>query len=714
MPANGATGVAVDSNITVNFSESVTTTASTFGLECPAGTPIPFVVSPAPPGNTTSYTLNPNADLPAGTCTIKVTATQVTDVDTNDPPDTMVADFTSTFTSGANNPPSFTKGPNQTVGENAPAQTVSPWATAIDDGDPAVTQALTFTITGNTNPSLFSAGPSVSPTGVLTYTPATNQSGTASITLTLTDDGGTPGTPGDDATSAPQTFTITVNAGNNAPTFVVGPNQSVNEDASAQTVSPWATAIDDGNPDATQALTFNITNNTNTGLFSAGPSVSPSGVLTYTPAANAFGAATITLVLQDNGGTANPGDDDTSDPQSFTITINAVNDPPSFTVGPNQSVLEDAGPQTVSPWATAISPGPANESGQTVSFNITGNTNPSLFSAGPAVSPGGVLTYTPAANAFGSASIMLVIQDSGGGTDTSAPQGFSITVTAVNDPPVATAKSHQTHSGIRITIGASDTGKLKDGATDVDDPFSSLSVSSTFSASTPAGATILLTDAATGTFTFNPPAGVSGLVTFQFTVCDVGTTAPPAMCSAPATVSFNVTGPDLWFVQQGASGTGRLTDPFGSLASLPAGRGSGDRIFVFTGTYPTGLTLFTSEQLIGQGSSGTFDAVLGVTVPGNGTLDTRPSLGGTRPQLNGTVTVGGGSTVRGLNIATTGVTGLSGGAVTGVSVSEASVTSTTATAVNLNGTGGTFGLTSVSSNGGSNGIVLSSTPAPSR
>ena len=114
------------------------------------------MVSPAPPGNTTSYTLNPNADLPAGTCTIKVTATQVTDVDTNNPPDTMVTDFTSTFTSGANNPPSFVVGPNQTVGENAGPQTVSPWATAIDDGDnpPAVdTQALTFNITGNTIPS---------------------------------------------------------------------------------------------------------------------------------------------------------------------------------------------------------------------------------------------------------------------------------------------------------------------------------------------------------------------------------------------------------------------------------------------------------------------------------------------------------------------------------------------------------------------------------
>ena len=51
-----------------------------------------------------------------------------------------------------------------------------------------------------------------------------------------------------------------------------------------------------------------------------------------------------------------------------------------------------------------------------------------------------MLTFTPAANAFGNATIMLVLQDSGGGTDTSAPQGFSITVIAVNDPPVATAE----------------------------------------------------------------------------------------------------------------------------------------------------------------------------------------------------------------------------------------------------------------------------------
>ena len=45
-----------------------------------------------------------------------------------------------------------------------------------------------------------------------------------------------------------------------------------------------------------------------------------------------------------------------------TITVNPVNDAPSFTKGADQTVNEDAGAQSVTGWATAISSGPANES----------------------------------------------------------------------------------------------------------------------------------------------------------------------------------------------------------------------------------------------------------------------------------------------------------------------------------------------------------------
>ncbi len=116
---------------------------------------------------------------------------------------------------------------------------------------------------------------------------------------------------------------------------------------------------------------------------------------------------------------------------------------PSFTKGADQTVAKNAGAQTVPGWATAISAGPALEAGQVLSFHVVGNTNPGLFSAAPAVSATGTLSYTPALNASGTATITLNLADNGGtgngGTDTSANQSFVITVTAANSAPVITA-----------------------------------------------------------------------------------------------------------------------------------------------------------------------------------------------------------------------------------------------------------------------------------
>ena len=191
------------------------------------------------------------------------------------------------------------------------------------------------------------------------------------------------------------TFTIAVTPVNDPPASRRVTNQTVSENAGAQSVSGWATGISEGPSDESgQTVSFQITGNTNAALFSAAPSVSPGGTLSYTPAASKSGTATITLVLKDNGGTANGGDD-TSSSQSFMIQVSGVNDPPSFTKGADQTDLEDAGPQSVDPWATAISPGPSDESGQTVTFVINSVTNPTLFASQPSVDADGVLTYTP-------------------------------------------------------------------------------------------------------------------------------------------------------------------------------------------------------------------------------------------------------------------------------------------------------------------------------
>ena len=458
-----------------------------------------------------------------------------------------------------NDVPSFTKGTDPTVLEDAGAQTVNGWATNISAGPADENgQTLTFLVTTN-NDALFSSLPAINPTnGNLTYTPAANANGTATVTVRLQDNGGTAN--GGVDTSAAQTFVITVTAVNDVPSFTKGADQTVVEDFGAQTANGWATGMSSGPADeAGQTLTFLVTTN-NDALFSVLPAVSAStGTLTYTPAANASGTATVTVRLQDNGGTTNGGVD-TSAAQTFTITITAVNDAPlldnagnmalgnvledavanggtlvtdliasaggdritdvdsgalegiavtaadvasgvweystndggtwsalgavsgtnsrllaadaqtrlrfvpnlnfngtiasaitfrawdrtsgsngetgdtstnggttafstatetaslvvtavndvpSFTKGADQTVAEDAGAQTAAGWATNISRGPADESGQTLTFLVTTN-NDALFSVLPTInSSNGNLTYTPAANANGSATVTV-------------------------------------------------------------------------------------------------------------------------------------------------------------------------------------------------------------------------------------------------------------------------------------------------------------------
>lgn len=340
--------------------------------------------------------------------------------------------FTITVTS-VNDAPSFTKGANQTPSEDSGPLTFANWATAISPGPADESgQTVTFQIVSNSNTALFAVAPAISATGTLTYTPAADANGAATITINLKDNGGTAN--GGLDTSSSQSFTITVNAVNDAPSFTKGANQTVNEDAAAQAVTGWATAISPGPAnESAQTVTFTVTNDNNA-LFSVQPAISASGTLTYTPASNANGTANLTVTLKDNGGTTNGGLD-TSAAQNFTITITSVNDAPSFAKGPDQIVDNNAGAQTVNNWATNIAPGPANESTQTVTFVVTGNSNPGLFLNAPAISGTGTLTYQPLTDAGGTATITVALQDNGGtangGNDTSAPQSFNITVNPI-------------------------------------------------------------------------------------------------------------------------------------------------------------------------------------------------------------------------------------------------------------------------------------------
>lgn len=148
--------------------------------------------------------------------------------------------------------------------------------------------------------------------------------------------------------------------------------------------------------------------------------------LILNPAANEFGTSTITVTV--NG----PNAQSVSD--TFVLTVDSVNDAPSFTKGPDQTANNNAGAQTVTGWATNMSPGPPNESAQSLTF-FTSNNNNGLFSVPPAISSNGTLTYTPATNAGGTAIVTVVVQDNGftlnGGQDTSPPQTFNLNVVPV-------------------------------------------------------------------------------------------------------------------------------------------------------------------------------------------------------------------------------------------------------------------------------------------
>lgn len=93
VPTAGATGIAVNSNITVTFSEPVTAGTASFTLECPVGSAQPFGVTGS---GTATITIDPTADLPIGTsCNVGVIAANVTDLDgTADP---MASGYAWTF-----------------------------------------------------------------------------------------------------------------------------------------------------------------------------------------------------------------------------------------------------------------------------------------------------------------------------------------------------------------------------------------------------------------------------------------------------------------------------------------------------------------------------------------------------------------------------------------------------------------------------------------
>ena len=241
----------------------------------------------------------------------------------------------------------------------------------------------------------------------LTYTPNSNYNGADSF--------GWNGSDGTVFAASGALVNLTVNPVNDVPSFTKGPDQTVLEDAGAQTVPGWATNISPGPAnESSQVVDFIVTNNNNP-LFSVQPAVSATGQLTYTPALNANGTAIVSVRIHDDGGVLNGGVD-TSAIQTFNINVTAVNDAPTLDAIPDPAPIpQDSGLQTVN--LSGITEGPANESTQTVTVSAVSNNtglipNPTVNYTDPSTT--GSLNYTPVAGQSGSAQITVTVMDNGG------------------------------------------------------------------------------------------------------------------------------------------------------------------------------------------------------------------------------------------------------------------------------------------------------------
>ncbi len=201
------------------------------------------------------------------------------------------------------------------IEENAMEQTLQITGIALEDGD---VSDLTLSYE-NSNDALFSnfeiSDIQNNGTANITFTPATDQTGEALISLTLADKSGS---------SITNYFTITVEEIVVTLTIDQVDNVTINENESEQTISLSGISVDVGDM-SSLSLSYASTND---GLFSkfeiSDIANDGTATITYMPTADAYGEAIITLTLEDNSGN--------SIEQTFTITVEE--DPSSAITNP--------------------------------------------------------------------------------------------------------------------------------------------------------------------------------------------------------------------------------------------------------------------------------------------------------------------------------------------------------------------------------------------
>ena len=686
-PTNGATGVAINSNLSITFSEAVNVTGNWFTLAC-ATSGTRNVGDTVVGGGPTTFTINPNADFANGeVCTVTVVAAQVTDQDSGDPPDNMEANFVFSFTTVDIAP---------TVTATTPTNGATNQATNTDI---TVTFSEPVNVTGNW------------------FTIVCTSSGTRNVADTVV----TPPSPATSFTINPntdftggETCTVTIVAAQVTDADTVDPpdNMAANFVFSfTMDAAPTVTATVPTNG-ATQ-----VANNTNISItFSEPVNVTGNWFQIVGATSGTRNVADTVVTGGPTTFTINPNTDFTNG-ELVTVTVFAAqvedqdaNDPPqnmaanfvfSFTIDMPPTVTTTVptnGAIDVLKGSNIVINFSENVTATTSSFTIECPSPGNLQAFAVSGSGTNQITLNPNADLpQGTICTVTVIANQISDTDAGDPPdnmdanfvfSFGVKPEAVDDARNATGNIRiQTAgnsnfsvltndiSGLPITVTLSDTTSLRGGNVAV---------------------------AANGTFSYNPPAGYEGPDSFNYTISN-------AAGSDVGTVNITIAGM-IWFIDDNpASGActtnnnicGRLTNPFSTLASFEAVNGNatplngadviapeaGDHIFIFSGSYTAPLTLENNQRVIGQGAPASLATLTGITPATDS--DALPSTGGAAPTIT--------SAGNGFNV-------VSNNQLHGLAFSN-----TTGTAINSNANVGTLVIGTVTiNNSGSNGagIVL--------
>ena len=388
-----------------------------------------------------------------------------------------------------NTPPSITAISNLSINEDASTGALGFTVSDSGTGAGSLTVSATSSNTAlvpNANIVLGGSGSS----RTVTATPAANQFGSATITVSVSDG----------SLTTKSSFILTVVSVNDAPTISNVTNKSTNEDTAT---SPIAFTVGDVETAAgSLAVTGNSSNTAlvpNSNIVFGGSGASRT--VTLTPAANQFGTTTITLTVSDG---------DLIATTSFVLTVISVNDAPTISTVTNKSTNEDT---ATSPIAFTV----GDVETAAGSLTVTGSSSNQTLIPNANVVLGGsganrTVTLTPAINQFGTTTITLSVSDGSLITTTS----FVLTVVSVNDAPTISSVSDLS------TNEDTPTGAIAFTVGDVETAAGSLTVTGSSSNQTliPNANVVLGGSGASRTVTLTPALNQFGTTTITLAVSD--------------------------------------------------------------------------------------------------------------------------------------------------------------------------------------------------